>query len=85
MSDRAACKTPLNSAGHCPVLDDPRIEEIRPVLERRLSVDFVIAAIRQCVGDDLGPVSGQRLDHDHRHALWECRYHDVGEEVVDVC
>jgi hypothetical protein len=54
----AALEAPLNGNGDGPIFDCAGQQEISGAIDRLHSIDIVVAAVRQGVGEDFGPVNG---------------------------
>jgi hypothetical protein len=54
----AALEAPLNGNGDGPIFGRAGQQEIPGAIDRLHSIDIVIAAVRQGVGEDFGPVNG---------------------------
>src|SRR5262252_1130781 len=54
----AALEPPLNGNGGGPIFGRAGQQEISGAIDRLHSIDIVVAAVRQGVGEDFGPVNG---------------------------
>ena len=54
----AALKAPLNSNGDGPIFGHAGRQEIPGAIDRIHSIGIVVAAVRQCVGENFGSING---------------------------